>query len=129
MLNAAAFSSLLWELLDRANGKKEELKKLLSQLPREDLLDFHKEFLRALSNLWEGFDTAGSLEPRPGEHLSEDTLEDVFAYVVSKGRDYYDEIVNCPERLRRYVHPSEVPFLGLARQVFLERFGEEIDLQ
>ena len=103
------------------------MQQVLGEIPKVDVLNFHKEFRRALGGIWSTFDASGNL--KQDEDLSEDTLEDMFAYVVSGGRDYYDSIISHPDKIRYDVHPSEVPFLGVPRQVFLQRFGEEIDLQ
>lgn len=127
MKASTEFSPLLWDVLGQAAGDKTKLQCLLDGMIREDVLKFHREFRRAQYCIWSTCEAVGGL--KSDEDLSEDTLEDMFAYVVSCGRDYFDAIVANPERLRYDVHPSEVPFIGVPRQVFLQRFGEEIDLQ
>ena len=127
MKPSTGFSPLLWDVLKQALGDKAKLQGILDGLPKEEVLAFHRDFRRALHGLWSTLESGGHL--KHDEDLSEDTLEDMFAYVVSQGRDYYDDIISHPEKLRYDIHPSEVPFLGVPRQVFLQRFGEEIDLQ
>lgn len=79
---------------------------------------FDQEFRRAMANLW--------TIPVRG---SEDMKKDIYAHVVSKGAAYYDEIVSHPERIPQDVGPGDPCFIGVAGEVFFERFGEEITLQ
>ena len=129
MLAANNFSSLLWDTLNKVNGDEGLLRSILYSLSRDELIMYYKEFRRAMRALWDEFDANGQLRPGPGQTISEDTKEDIFACVVSHGRDYFDEIVAHPERIRADVEPDDVPFLGLPGQVFSDRFDDEITLQ
>jgi hypothetical protein len=91
---------------------------------------FYKESRRAMRFVWNKSDASGWLRPKkPEDQVSEDEKEDIFAYVVSKGRDYYNAIVSGQKRLRRNIDPGDVPIIWVPGQVFDERFGEEITLQ
>jgi hypothetical protein len=124
-----SFSDILWGILGWARKSKDTLQSLLWSLPREALVLFHKEFRGALYNLWRASDAGGWLIPERDGYISDDGKEDIFAYVVSQGRRYYNEVLAHPERLRRDIQPGDVPFLGVAGQVYWDRFGDEINLQ
>jgi hypothetical protein len=67
------------------------------------------------------------LQPKGDEaEISEDTMKDIFAYAVSQGRSYYDEMLRNPDRLPRDIDPGDVPADWVPGRVFWERFGEEI---
>lgn len=128
MSAADDFASEFWDVVEHARGDEARLRAALTSLPREALINFYGEFRRALRSLWNKFDAAGHLRPGPGAQISEDEKEDVFAYVVSQGRGYYDDILSHPERLRRDVDPGDVPIVWIPGEVFWKRFGEEITL-
>jgi hypothetical protein len=117
MLTSEGFWSVLWAIIDEANGSKEKLKALLASEPRAVIVAFHKAFCRAISNLD---------EIKCGESASEDYRNDVFTLIVSKGREYYDAIVKHPERIPDDIDPDGPFFGNVAGNVLWERFGEEI---
>jgi len=129
MHTAKDFAPILWASIEAAGGDRDVLRRILGSKPKSDIILFHREVQRAWTNLWHEIDTAKPRLPAPWVRLSEDTLEDIFSYVVSQGAAYYDHILTSPEELRLDVTPSEVPFLGVPREVFIQHFGEEIDLQ
>ncbi len=57
---------------------------------------------------------------------SEDYQKDISALIVSKGKEYYDEIVNHPERVPHEIDPNGPYFLHVPAEVFRDRFGEEL---
>jgi hypothetical protein len=123
------FSPELWRLLDQAENREDKLKAVLGSLPKADIIKLYKEFHRAKRCLWKASNDWDFLRPKAGESISEDEKEDMFAYVVGQGREYYNEIMAHPEQLRRDVDPGEVPFLWVVGRVFWERFDEEITRQ
>jgi hypothetical protein len=129
MLTSEGFSILLWDTLEQANGSEEELRQILFSMPKQLLISFDKEFMRALSNLWKEVEAAGPQPHSPFGIMSEDMKKDLFAHVVSRGARYYDDILHYPERIPCNVGPNDVDFQGIAGQVYSERFGDEIALQ
>lgn len=115
MQTSKAFWSVLWDVLSRANGNEEALKGILQSLPRQIIIDFSNEFRRAMTNLYE-------IE----YEASEDYQKDISALIVSKGKEYYDEIVNHPERVPHEIDPNGPYFLHVPAEVFRDRFGEEL---
>jgi hypothetical protein len=113
------FWIVLWSLIEESRGSKKRLKRLLSSKPRGVLITFHKEFQRAIGNLGMHLEAPGSA----------DMQKDIFSHVVSRGADFYDEVLAHPERLPQDVGPRGVDFYGVAGEVFWERFQEEITLQ
>ncbi|WP_171468905.1 DUF4240 domain-containing protein [Frigoriglobus tundricola] len=111
---------MFWSIIDESNGSKDKLKSILASEPRVIVIDFYKEFLKAISNLEEIMCGGGA---------SEDYREDVFTLIVSKGREYYDEIVKHPECVPGDIDPNGPYFLNVAGDVLMERFGEEITEQ
>jgi len=60
--------------------------------------------------------------------LSEDALDDLWEEVVGRGRRFYEDVVNHPERMPRDIDHSD-PSHRIKYEttnVFYERFGEEI---
>jgi hypothetical protein len=118
-LTAKDFWSVLWVLIEQAEGSEEKLAALLAAEPRPVLVAFYKEYCRAMGNLKKHLDAPGS----------EDMQKDIFSHVVSRGRELYDEVLAHPERLPQNVGPGDVELYGVAGRVFWERFEDEITLQ
>lgn len=80
-----------------------------------DLAKGSDKFIRAAVNLYDLL-----------ADCSEDQRKDVAAWIVSKGRGYYDEVLQHPERVPPEIC-SEVPDLAnVTADVLWERFGEEM---
>jgi Protein of unknown function (DUF4240) len=125
MLRSDDFSDLLWELLEQAQGNDEELKKLLSDKPKETIREFHEDFREAEDNLWSSPQIAAILW---SSGLSEGGMSDVITSVVGRGRRYYDEILDHPDRIPRGVPSREARIGGVAGSVYWERFRLEINI-
>ncbi len=118
MLDASDFSERLWMILDEATGSEQQLRNILGAKPKVIIVAFDREFRRASDNLRNNIEV-------PGE--SEDALKDLYAMVVSKGKDFYDHIVNHPERILLDTKPGDPCYFGVAGSVLLHLFGEEED--
>jgi hypothetical protein len=124
MLRAHDFDPYLWDVLVEANGNPEQLRSILQEASKEGVVLFYKEFSRAVRNLWQS-PIAVHLRP----HLSDDSLEDVLAYIVGQGSDYYDAVITHPEKAPRQVRSRDAEFLGIVGLLFWNRFNEEISIQ
>ena len=116
MLGANAFSERLWIILEQTGGSEQELRRILSAKPKVVIAAFDREFRRASDNLRE-------IEV-PDE--SEDALKELYAMVVSKGKGFYDHIVNHPERILLDTNPGDPCYFGTAWSVYWDVFGEEM---
>ncbi|MCA9068370.1 MAG: hypothetical protein KDA84_05580 [Planctomycetaceae bacterium] len=116
MLNSNDLSEYLWIILKRADGDEEKLREILASKPRAALIAFDKEFRRAAANLWD-IDVP--------DH-TEDMLKDLYAQVVSKGKEFYDHVINNPERIAEDTEIGAPLLIEVAGEVFWEKFGEEI---
>jgi len=117
MLKSDKFWCVLWAFINAAQGSKDKLKVVLEAQLKEVVVAFQKMFWRAMSNLD---------EIQCGGSASEDYRADTFALVVSKGKDYYDEVVDHPERVPDQVDGDGPYFLDVAERVLWERFGESL---
>ena len=116
MKNASDFPDLFWDDIDKAEGQNDKLAKRLAEQPKVLIVLFENDFERARQNLYE-------IEV-PG--FSEDALKDLYAEVVSQGKEYYQYIVDNPDRILEN-EGSEVPcFQGIAYEVFFEKYGYEL---
>ena len=106
-------------MLHILHSTAEDVRSSAQRSVRPVLIAFHKAFCRAMGNLREELGAPGS----------EDMQKDIFSHVVSRGREFYDEVLTHPERLPQNVGPQDVEFYGVAGRVFWERFEDEITLQ
>ncbi|CAN0354164.1 unnamed protein product [Phaeothamnion confervicola] len=120
MLTGDDFSGILWDVLKEAHGTPEGLRTTLMKLDKEEIAVFYTEFLHASSNL-----RASSLN----SHLvteSDDVRKDTYEFIVAQGKDFYDDILNHPERCPQDVDSNDVWVKGIAIGVYWDRFHEHI---
>ncbi len=114
-------SDWFWEIIAQAEHNAETLADLLRAMSREEMIHFHDQFQEAAVQLEDEF----FLESR-GDGPSEDTMQDIAAWVVSQGKPFYSEVWNDPPRIAN-VDPSQgVTYFSVADNVFWERFGSAV---
>lgn len=130
-LPANQFSDEMWDLLEQCGQEEGALRTKLATMPRDSIVALYKEFYRAMRSLWDRLDASDffDLAPSAEEQISEDGKQDIYSFVVSNGRDYYNHISSHPEDLRTNVDPGDVPFVWVPGEVFWDRFNEEISDQ
>jgi hypothetical protein len=113
-------SSWFWDIIAEVREDDDSLRKKLQTMSRDEIAGFYQEFIEASTELQ---------YPPYTDNLqgkSEDAIADIAEYVVSKGKDYYSTILNCPDRIPSAVPLNGPSFKGTALTVFWERFGESI---
>lgn len=119
MLKAKDFAYILWGILNEAEGSEQKLREILASKPKAVIVAFDMEFRRAADNL-------RTIEV---SNQSEDDLKDLYAQVVSKGNEFYDHIVDHPDRILEDTKPQDPCFYGISSVIFWELFGEDIYVQ
>ncbi|SHG91616.1 DUF4240 domain-containing protein [Pedobacter caeni] len=118
MVNDDKNSDWFWDIILRAGQSRPKLKAILSAFSKEELLKFQEEFVEA------------SVELQDDPYLefmeeSEDGVEDIANWVVSKGKSYYDHILQHPNEVPNSVNDYTDEILhGVADEVCYEVFGE-----
>lgn len=115
-------SDRLWRVIAQAGGSREGLRAILMRMTAEEVVRFEEEFLDAAAELtgppWTRYTCFSE---------SEDGHDDVTYLVVSRGEDYYEEILAHPERIPHHVEVGDrSTFFGVAGEVHYERFGGPI---
>ncbi|WP_338871433.1 DUF4240 domain-containing protein [Myxococcus stipitatus] len=117
-------SEQFWEIVHRANGQASELRRILWEMTEAEIAQFNEEYVRTASVLrGEPFDVM------LGAEVSEDGLMDISNWSVAQGREYYESILERPERILRYVRAGDPALImyQVIGKVFRERFGKELD--
>ncbi|WP_289137233.1 DUF4240 domain-containing protein [uncultured Brevibacillus sp.] len=107
-----------WETIRMANSDREKLKDVLWGFELDELISFQEEFV----------DFSIELQDQPYTDYmeeSEDGIEDIANWVVSKGKAFYDEILRNPQSLPRSVNLLNCEILyGIADEVCYEKYGK-----
>jgi hypothetical protein len=110
-----------WGIIDLVQGDRDELKTILNNFTREELEQFQDHFI----------DLSAELQDEPYTDYmepSEDGVEDISHWIVSRGKKYYDGIVSKPENAPRSVEgKSEEILYGVANEVYFSKFRETMD--
>lgn len=115
-------SDWFWDIVHRAQKSRQQLKRMLMDMTKEEIHRFQKEFVEASVELQTDPFTDYMVE-------SEDGAEDVSHWVVSQGKPFYLEVWSRPEMIAAEVEESDPEILyGVAAEVYLERFGEPIGI-
>ncbi|WP_338871425.1 DUF4240 domain-containing protein [Myxococcus stipitatus] len=116
-------SEMFWEIIRRANGQANELRRILWEMSEAEVARFHEEFVRTASVLrGEPFDVM------VGPEVSEDGLMDIAYWSVAQGRDFYESILMRPERIPRHVSVDDPALMHhVTIEVFDEKFGKDLD--
>ncbi|NSL88409.1 DUF4240 domain-containing protein [Chitinophaga solisilvae] len=107
-----------WDIISKAHEDKAALREILLPMDRDDILRFQEQFI----------DAAVELQDEPFTDYmesSEDGIEDISHWIVSKGKAYYADIINHPEKVPHSVFGNTKTILnGVADDVFEEKYGE-----
>lgn len=107
-----------WNIISKATLDREKLRKILKDMDREDIIEFQSMFV----------DFSIELQDEPYiDYMeeSEDGIEDIANWVVSKGKEYYNKIIENPNLIPYSVEDRlNEDLYGIADEVFVDRFGE-----
>ncbi|SKA37492.1 Protein of unknown function [Chitinophaga eiseniae] len=111
-------SDWFWGIISHAKEDRNTLKETLSAMAKDDILRFQEQFV----------DAAAELQDEPFTDYmeeSEDGIEDISHWIVSKGKAFYAEIIHHPENTPHSVTGNTERILyGVADEVCLDKFGE-----
>lgn len=113
-------TSWLWDTMANARGDRATMKRLLTQMDRDELERFYSQFEWAVAEL-------GNDDIRGVLGYSRDDIHELAAWMVSQGWDCCAKVRDQPDLFPKLdaIDPSE-GFDGLAGEVYWERFGESI---
>ena len=92
-------SQWFWEIVDRAQKSRDQLREILMQLTSEELGRFQDEFEEAAVAL-----TEEPIVDYTDRELTEDGMEDLTMWVVSQGSAFYYSVWEDPARM-----PATIP--------------------
>ena len=122
--SANEISEWFWDIILRAARSKLKLRSILEGLTREEIYKFQDEFLDARTELT---DETFVIHIDPDE--SENGTADIADWVVSQGKEYFEEVLKDPRKIPYQVAMDNPEILfGVAEDVYEERFGETLDL-
>jgi hypothetical protein len=111
-----------WQIIQYARSDREELRKALDNFSKEDLVDFQTFFV----------DLSAELQDEPFlDYMeeSEDGAEDIAHWVVSKGKNFYEDVIADPSKVPHSVEGRSGEILyGVANEVYYNKFKETIDI-
>lgn len=111
-------SEWFWFIIERADLSRDKLKKILTNLSKEEIIKFQEEFV----------DASVELQDAPFiDYMeeSEDGVEDIANWVVSNGKAFYFQIVRNPKEIPHNVIDLTSQILyGVADEVCVEKYGE-----
>lgn len=111
-------SDWFWDIISYAKEDRGVLKGALSAMDKDDILRFQEQFVDAAVELQEEPFTDYMEE-------SEDGVEDISHWIVSKGKAFYADIIKHPENTPHSVTGNIDPILyGVADEVCMDKFGE-----
>ncbi|MGJ1419897.1 DUF4240 domain-containing protein [Sphingobacterium spiritivorum] len=111
-------SEWFWSLIKNANLNRDTLRGLLVNFSKDDLIKFQEEFIDASVELQEAPFVEYMEE-------SEDGVEDIANWIVSKGKAFYFHVLNNPEETPNSVNDLTDQILyGIADEVCVEKYGE-----
>ncbi|WP_437310855.1 DUF4240 domain-containing protein [Sorangium sp. So ce388] len=113
-----------WTIIAHAQCDPRKLRTFLESMSRDELIAFYVHFRDAARAL-----TAPEYREHMEPGTSEDGADDISRWVVVQGKEYYQDVVD---------HPNKIPFnvdaaprashrlYGEIGRVFYERFREEL---
>ena len=112
-----------WDIITKAKEDREQLRAILMEYSKEDIIAFQEIFV----------DLAAELQYEPFTDYmeeSEDGREDISHWVVSKGKEYYEKILNQPEQIPYNItgSNSDEILYGIADEVCLDKYNETTDV-
>lgn len=111
---------MFWTLIATANQDDVAFRKKLESLSRVELIGFSWKFKDLMGRLYEVMDDQNE--------LSEDELEDLVAWIVARGKEFYRNVLDNPKQMPKKANYDE-PGLDThfqAIKVYYDRFGEHI---
>ena len=117
---SAIVSDWFWDIIRNANQNEDKLREILREMDQASIIKFQEQFL----------DAAAVLQDEPFLNYieeSEDGIEDVSYLVVSRGKNYYAEILNDPKKIPFTAENCEILF-GTADEICIEKFGESTEV-
>jgi len=103
-------SEQFWELIEAGKKDVDKLQKQIEELPEPELVDFYWRLEERAADL-----QGERFQKHMDEDLSEDSIDDLTAWVVRQGEDYFEDVNADPSEI-----PSEVPEGG-ARESYTGR--------
>lgn len=114
-------SENFWQIVEKANKDKKKLELILLEADKNTIYKFAGEFIEASIQL-----TEGRFLQYLGE-LSEDSTEDVRNWIVSHGKELYQNIWEHPELISNYKNVKYKEILsGVAEAIYEDKFDEEM---
>ena len=110
-------SDWFWNILAQADRDPDKLLEILTEFDYHQLSRFEYEYRRAAGYLFE----VRFLEHMEG--TSEDDIEDLTRWIVGKGKDYYFEIWNHPERTPSVVANDGQDLSSIAWKVLINKYA------
>lgn len=117
-----SISSKFWGVIALARQNYQQFLELIEHMDREGLAQFCQTYQEAAYEL-----SAEPFLPYLNQRLSEDSLEDLFQWIVAQGRDYYMKILETPSSMPQEINRSSpnLKIFSDAFTVYVRRFGEE----
>ena len=108
-----------WNIIANAKEDRELLRTILMEFSKDNIVAFQEIFV----------DLAAELQCKPFTDYieeSEDGVEDVSHWVVSKGRTYYEKILKHPELIPYSIkgNDSDTILYGIADEVCLDKYND-----
>lgn len=107
-----------WHLIELSNLNRQKLKEILYNLDKDELIEFQEFFV----------EFSIELQDEPFTNFmeeSEDGIEDISHWVVSRGKEYYLDILNNPKKIPFSVNQfTEQILYGIADEVCIEKYNE-----
>jgi hypothetical protein len=116
-------SEQFWELIEVGKDDVDKLQKQIEDLPEDDLVYFYGRLEER------GGDLLGArFQEHMEEGLSEDSIDDLTAWAVRQGEDYFEDVNADPSEL-----PSEPPkdagkesYTGRIVKLYRKRYGKMV---
>lgn len=112
-----------WELIHLAAEHPEGFERALREMSEAELVDFYWTYEQAAADLKDEEFVQHMAPP-----VTEDHIDDVAQWVVSRGLDYYEAVMLDPASI-----PPELPegatvtgLTGAAQEIYEERYGSPI---
>ncbi len=114
-------SDNFWEIIRKTDNSRNILEKILMEEDKDNIYKFAGEFTEAAIQL----NDSPFLDYL--EDLSEDETQDICYWIVSQGKDLYQNIWNSPELISTYQEVGDRETLfGVAESVYEDKFKEEM---
>jgi Protein of unknown function (DUF4240) len=130
-MKAPRLALWFWELVESLGGDEKVMTRRFNELPRQRLLAFRRQFDRARGYVHPTY--RADFRVQHGT-CSEDYGDDFAAWVVSRGREFWQEVGRHPAAFQDKLDEFGQAESGFVRpdyivsSVFNERFGEEMVL-